>query len=85
MARAIGASGEARLVLAPSANEIFAIMPKALDARLKAAGAVFHPWAVESLPPDERPGPDEVLVRLVTSFQTTADEVDAFAAHLAKG
>jgi hypothetical protein len=29
MARAIGASGEARLVLAPSANEIFAIMPKA--------------------------------------------------------
>ena len=85
MARAIGASGEARLVLAPSANEIFAIMPKALDARLKAAGAVFHSWAVDSLPPDERPGPDEVLVRLVTSFQTTADEVDAFAAHLAKG
>ena len=85
LAQAIGASGQARLALEPSANEIFAIMPKALEARLKAAGAIFHPWTVESLPADERPGPDEVLVRLVTSFQTTVDEVDAFAAHLAKG
>ena len=56
-----------------------------IDARLKAAGAVFHPWSVETLPPEERPGPDEVFVRLITSFQTTEDEVDAFAAHLAKG
>ncbi len=85
LAQAIGASGTARISLEPAANEIFAIMPKGLEARLKAAGAVFNPWTVESLPVDERPGPDEVLVRLVTSFQTTEDEVDAFAAHLAKG
>ena len=85
MAQAIGASGTARLSLEPAANEIFAIMPMAVEARLKAAGAVFNRWAAESLPADERPGPDEVLVRLVTSFQTTEDEVDRFAAHLAKG
>jgi hypothetical protein len=40
---------------------------------------------VETLPPEERPGPDEVFVRLITAFRTTEDEVDAFAAHLAAG
>jgi threonine aldolase len=82
LARAIGASGAARLALEPAANEIFAILPKALDARLKAAGAVFHPWSTETLPPDERPGPDEVFVRLITSFRTTEDEVDRFVEML---
>ena len=28
-------------------------------------GRVYHPWSADSLPPDERPGPDEVIVRLV--------------------
>ena len=60
-------------------------MPKAHEARLKAAGAMFHPWSVETLPPEERPGPDEVFVRLITSFRTTEDEVDRFAALLAAG
>jgi len=83
LAAAIRGSDSARLALEPAANEIFAIMPKRLDARLKAAGAVFHPWSVETLPPGERPGPDEVFVRLITSFQTTQEEVDRFAAQLA--
>ncbi|HET7714090.1 MAG TPA: beta-eliminating lyase-related protein [Bauldia sp.] len=85
LAQAIGASRNARLAAEPSANEVFAILPRSLDAKLKAAGAVYHPWGIESLPEDERPGPDEVLVRLVASFQTREDEVDDFAAHLARG
>jgi threonine aldolase len=85
LAQAIRTSGTARLAVEPAANEVFAILPRTHDARLKAAGAVFHPWSVETLPPEERPGPDEVFVRLITSFQTTEDEVDSFAAHLAKG
>ncbi len=82
LARAIQASGTARLALVPAANEVFAILPKILDARLKAAGAMFHPWSVETLPPEERPGPDEAFVRLITSFQTRAEDVDRFAALL---
>ena len=85
LAAAIRGSRSARLALEPAANEIFAIMPKALEARLKAAGAVFNPWSVETLPAEERPGPDEVLVRLITSFQTRAEDVDACAARLASG
>jgi threonine aldolase len=85
LAHAIRTCGTARLALQPSANEIFAILPKALEARLKAAGAMFHPWSVETLRAEERPGPDEVLVRLITSFQTRPEDVDRFGALLAAG
>lgn len=85
LADAIRASGAARLAVEPAANEVFVILPRRVDDRLRAAGAAYHPWSIETLPPEARPGPDEVFVRLITSFQTTQDEVDAFAAHLAKG
>jgi len=82
LAAAIHNSRDARLALGPAANEMFAIFRTSLDARLKAAGAVYHPWSPEGLPAAARPGADEVLVRLVTSFQTTDDEVERFAAVL---
>jgi threonine aldolase len=85
LADAIRSAPGARLALEPDANEIFAILPKRLDQRLKAAGAAYHPWTVDSLALADRPGADEVLVRFVTSFQTRAEEVDRFAALLAKG
>jgi threonine aldolase len=81
LAAAVRASESARLAIEPDANEIFAILPKAVDARLKAAGAVYHPWSAESLGA-AAPGGDERLVRLVTSFQTSEQEVDNFAALL---
>jgi threonine aldolase len=79
LARAVGESASARLALEPAANEIFAVISKTSDVRLKAAGAVYHPWPADSVPPDGRPRPDEVLVRLVTSWQTSPDDVDRFA------
>lgn len=82
LAAAIRQSAVARLAVEPDANELFAILPKDVEARLRAAGAMFHPWPAESLPAAVRPGADEVLVRLVTSFQTTTEQVDAFAAYL---
>jgi threonine aldolase len=85
LAKAIRQSNSVRLAAEPAANEIFAIMPKATEARLKAAGAAFNPWSPESLPEAERPGDDEVMVRLVTSFQTEAGAVDAFAGLLGDG
>lgn len=54
------------------ANEIFVRLPPATIARLKAAGAAFHPW------PKRGDGADGRTVRLVTSFATTEGDVDAF-------
>ena len=73
---------EARLVRDPDGNEVFAILSKGLDHRLRAAGAVYHPWSVESLDEDERPDSDEVLVRLVASFSASPEDIDRFAAAL---
>lgn len=58
------------------ANEVFAALPAALCDKLQAAGAVFY-----------RSDTDDngnVIVRLVTSFQTTAEEVERFV-ELARG
>lgn len=49
------------------ANEVFAHLPAETIARLRDAGAEFHLW----------PG-SETLVRLVCSFATNKEEVDAF-------
>ena len=69
-----------RLAWPTEANEVFPIIPRALDAKLKAAGANYHPWSELSLPEGERVEPDEVLVRLVTAFATTEGEIERFLA-----
>ena len=83
LAAAIEQSGEGRLALRPDGNEVFAILSKAADERLNRAGVVHYPWSVETLPEDARPGPDEILVRLICSWQTTPEEIDGFAEVLA--
>jgi threonine aldolase len=60
------------------ANEVFVALPSRTDERLKAAGASYYPWTTDA-PPNGTVLPlDVVLVRLVTSFATTADDVDRF-------
>jgi threonine aldolase len=56
------------------ANEVFAPITAEMDKRLKAAGAMYYPWPSEGLPKDR------ILVRLVTSFQTTEEDVEKFLA-----
>jgi threonine aldolase len=82
LAAAIQESGTARLAVRPAGNEVFAIIGGDADRRLKEAGIVYGGWPPECLPAKKRPGPDEMLVRLVASFQTTADEVDRVGAVL---
>src|SRR4051795_3952307 len=48
------------------ANEVFAPISLEADKRLRAAGAMYYPWPGDGLDI----GPDRILVRLVTSFQT---------------
>jgi threonine aldolase len=65
-----------RLAWPCEANEVFAVLPLAVDSALRAAGALYHPWSAASLPAGERIGADERLVRLVASFATDVASVD---------
>src|SRR5215210_2724397 len=69
-----------RLVWPVEANEVFPVLPRALDQKLKSAGANYHPWSELSLPAGETVRADEILVRLVTAFATTEGEIERFLA-----
>ncbi len=66
------------------ANEVFVKFSRGLDRRLKQAGASYHPWTTDSLPPGVGVGPDEMLVRLVTSFATREADIDEFVTVMRK-
>jgi threonine aldolase len=75
LADGIEGSSVARLAHPVPANEVFAILPRDADTRLKAAGAIYHEWIWDK-PADM--GEDEIMIRLVTAFATEQDEVDRF-------
>jgi threonine aldolase len=56
------------------ANLVFVAMPRALDARLKAAGARYYGRTNTSLRLDA----NQILARLVTSFATKVEEIERF-------
>jgi threonine aldolase len=60
------------------ANEVFAPLTVEADKRLKAAGATYYPWPSAGL----NIGVGKILVRLVTSFQTTKQDIDEFLATM---
>ena len=62
------------------ANEVFVPLPARIDERLKAAGASYYPWNTDALANGISLPRDATLVRLVTSFATTAADVDRFVA-----
>lgn len=66
----------ARLGWDNPANEVFAVLPRAAIARVRAAGGSLHEWPAEGA--GVSLGADEALVRLVTSWATGEDEVRRF-------
>jgi threonine aldolase len=77
LAGAIEASRVAQLAWQPQANEVFAIIGKSQADRLQAAGAHFHDWHM----PHGFAGSiteDKALYRFVTSFATTAKDIERF-------
>src|SRR5580692_8288036 len=56
------------------ANLVFVVLPRALDLKLKAAGADYYVRPSQNLDL----GADRVLVRLVTSFATDEAEIERF-------
>ena len=57
-------------------NEVFPILPDAVVAGLKEKGAAFYDWVQPGDPYDGK------LRRLVTSYQTTEEEVEALLSAL---
>ncbi len=74
----------ARLAGSVDGNEVFVVMPSTMADRLNAAGARFYEWSAAGLVAARHPGPGETLIRLVTSFRTTPDEIDGFLRVAAK-
>jgi threonine aldolase len=74
----IRASGRARLAWESEANEVFAVVPREVLAAVRAAGGAMHEWPAEAAEESRRPREGEVLVRMVTSWASTATEVDRF-------
>ena len=78
LAQGLAACPGVRLPWPTEANEVFAILPRAADAALKAAGALYYHWGNRGLTASAAPQADEVFVRLVPSFATKPQEVDQF-------
>ncbi len=53
-------------------NEVFAVFPGGVAAKLRAAGATFYPWVMPGDPANGK------MQRLIASFKTTAQEVEDF-------
>lgn len=81
---ALRASNRAREAWLTDTNEVFAILPRDGAEAAREAGAVFYDWSAPHGNSVLRPEDDEVLVRLVTSFATEPEDVDRFAALMAK-
>ncbi len=60
------------------ANIVFAVLSRAADARLRAAGASYYARTPDDLPDGIAVKPGDVLARLVASYATTEAEVDRF-------
>ena len=67
LAKGLAAIPGVDLPWAVEANELFPVLPTAIATQLEQAGAIFYPWP-------EQPG----MVRLVTSFATTEEDVAEF-------
>jgi threonine aldolase len=75
LAEGLSRVGAVRLPVPVQTNMVFALMPAALAARLRAAGAYFYDWRTIS---DESGADGQVLARLATSFATPDAAVTRF-------
>jgi len=77
LAEGIRAQG-GRTAWAVEANELFPILKRSQFEALEAVGAKLYPWAAKDLSSNIAPAADELCLRMVASFATTDEDVDAF-------
>jgi len=77
LAEGLSKADNVRLAVPCQANEVFVIIPREIHDVLSTSQAIFHPWVASGS--DTGPiGEDEIMIRLVTSFQTKVGDVDGF-------
>jgi threonine aldolase len=76
LADGLSRSNQVRLPNPVQANEVFAVLPRALNERLLAAGAKFFDWMPDSLGSDI--SESEIFVRFVLSFATPKEDIARF-------
>jgi threonine aldolase len=77
LAKGLIGAGGIRNAWPTEANEVFVVVPRAIVEAWRAAGAKFYEWPTRALTSELAPGPGESLLRLVTSFETGASEIEA--------
>ena len=60
-------------------NEVFVVFPDGVADKLRKKGHFFYPWITPGDPADGK------MQRLICSYRTTAEEVDAFIAEVKRG
>ncbi len=75
LSTALTQSPQVRLLWPVDGNEIFAVLPRHLHDKLQAAGVIYYEWPSAALPQALKPKAEEVVVRFVTSWQTTSEQV----------
>ncbi|MGL4496665.1 MAG: threonine aldolase family protein [Beijerinckiaceae bacterium] len=73
-----------RLAWPRQINEVFPILPAPVEAAMRAV-ARYYPWAGRSVAPERAPKAGEAFVRLICSFQTREEDVDALVAAARRG
>ncbi len=84
LSRGLRALPGVRLPWPTQANEVFPIVPAAVDEALRAAGGRYYPWTTRSVPGDEAPREGERMLRLICAFDTSDAAVDDFVAVAAR-
>ncbi len=82
LAQVVSQSKRLRLAWQPQANEVFAVVDSKDAQELRDNGVHFADWVPPSSM-DNKPGNQEILIRMVTSFATTDDDIKKFAALVA--
>ncbi len=77
LAEGLKSSNCIRFPIPTEANEVFAVMPRALHEKAQTAGARYFDWMPDSLGP-KGIADDEIFVRFVLSYATPPEEVDRF-------
>ncbi|MBZ0261100.1 MAG: low specificity L-threonine aldolase [Hyphomicrobiales bacterium] len=78
LAEGLGKFKKIRIPNPVQANEVFAVMPRALNDKLLASGAKFYDWMPDSL--GKAIADDEIFVRFVLSYATPEADVRKFLA-----
>jgi len=83
LADSVAQGSEARLAWPCQANEVFIVLPPAVQERLKAAGVGYYDWSARSLPPEASLQDGEIVGRFVMSFATEPGHVERLIAAIA--